>query len=154
MSGAGFNRGASRQDYATPPDFMAAVTKRFGEIDVDLAASRENAKAFRFITEDMDSLQEPWHNHGGLLWLNPPFDDIAPWAAKCASEAELGARILFLTPASVGANWFAQHVHGRAHVIALNGRMSFDGKAPYPKDCILSVFGFGVNGFSVWRWKP
>jgi hypothetical protein len=64
-----------------------------------------------------------------------------------------GARILFLTPASVGANWFQQYVVPFAHVIELSPRMSFDGKNPFPKDLVLSVYMHGLTGRSHWRWK-
>ena len=35
--------GRSRQDYGTPPEFLAAVVARFGPLAFDLAASRDNA---------------------------------------------------------------------------------------------------------------
>ena len=35
----------NKQDYATPADFMAAVTARFGPIAFDLAAHASNAKS-------------------------------------------------------------------------------------------------------------
>lgn len=152
-SGASFSRGSSKQDYATPADFMVAVEKRFGPIDFDLAASLENAKAPRFYTERDNSLIQGWHKSKGLLWLNPPFNDIAPWARKCAKESALGAAILFLTPASIGSEWFANFVFPYARVLALRPRISFDGKNPYPKDCILSVFHNPIPGMELWRWK-
>jgi DNA (cytosine-5)-methyltransferase 1 len=151
-TGASMARGSSRQDYATPPDFMAACVKRFGPIAFDLAASAENTKAPRFFSIEQNSLVQPWHEIEGLLWLNPPFNDIAPWAKKCSEEMRLGARILFLTPASVGSNWFRDFTDGHARVLALNGRICFDGIAPYPKDCICSVYGL-ETGFEVWSWK-
>ncbi len=150
-TGASMARGKSRTDYATPWPFFHAVQNRFGPVTYDLAAHAQNAKHENYFTEAQNSLIQPWSEIPGWLWLNPPFDRITPWAKKCAEEAELGAKILFLTPASVGANWFAQHVHGHALILGLNGRISFDGIAPYPKDCILSIFG-AESGFDVWRW--
>jgi phage N-6-adenine-methyltransferase len=145
--------GMSVQTYATPTDFMAAVELRFGEVEFDLAASSENAKAFRFFHEGHDSLKQDWTKLRGNLWLNPPFRDISPWAEKCSvSHLHELRQILFLTPASVGANWFRDHVHKKALVLALAPRLSFDGKNPYPKDCILSIYGV-TPGFDVWTWK-
>lgn len=151
FASAGFKRGSSKQDYATPPEFMAAIARRFGTINFDLAASAHNAKHANYFSERDDSLRQEWHKIPGLLWLNPPFDNIAPWAEKCRAESKLGARILFLTPASIGSNWFSEHVFRSAFVHALNGRISFDGIAPYPKDCILSVFP--GDDFGVWNWR-
>lgn len=155
-TGAGFARGKSKQDYSTPPDFMQAVLGRFGPISFDLAASEDNAKHPSFYSIADNSLVQPWHKIPGTSWLNPPFDLIAPWAEKCAAECRLGARILFLVPASVGSNWFRDHVHRHAFVLALNGRIAFDPNNPtwgYPKDCMLAGYGFGV-GFDTWTWKP
>ena len=154
-TGPTVKRHKSKQDYATPWEFITPCRRRFGDITWDLAATIENAKAPKYYAlPQFDSLQQPWHEHRGVLWLNPPFNDIAPWAAKCAAESALGARILFLTPASIGSNWFRDHVHGKARVLALNGRITFLGADdPYPKDCILSVFGCEQSGFDVWSWK-
>ena len=62
------------------------------------------------------------------------------------------SRIYFLVPAAVGSNWFRGYVHKKALVLFLNGRLSFDGKAPYPKDCLLAVYGVKA-GYDVWKWK-
>jgi hypothetical protein len=96
----------------------------------------------------LDSLKQDWAglnmDHGPpvrpLLFLNPPFSDIEPWARKCARESNRGAEILFLVPASVGADWFVEYVYPNAHVLLLHGRLCFDGKDPYPKDCLLAHF--------------
>ena len=147
--------GKSKQDYATPAEFIDAVVDRFGPLAYDLAADATNHKAASYFTAEQDSLKQDWTRLRGNLWLNPPFCDIAPWAAKCAEtchEMVMGDRILMLVPASVGSNWFLQHVYHRALVIALNPRMSFDGKAPFPKDLILAAYG-RPPGFEVWRWK-
>ena len=150
--------GRSRQDYETPAEFIAAVEKRWGWMAVDLAASKENAKAPSYYTEADDSLAQNWQmlfrNPATLCcWLNPPFGDIAPWAKKC-SEISLWPkqRICMLVPASIGSNWFEKYVYPYARVLALRPRLSFDGKAPFPKDCILAVYG-EAPGFEIWRWK-
>lgn len=160
MTGATLNRGGSRQDYETPPEFIQAVERRFGRLACDLAATDKNTKAQIWYGDDsrtgttMDSLTVERHLQPGVLWLNPPYSDIAPWAAKCHKESQLGAKILLLTPASVGSNWFLNHVFDKARVLFLNGRLTFVGASdPYPKDCMLSCFGFEKPGFEIWRWK-
>jgi hypothetical protein len=153
LTGASLNRGASRQDYGTPPDLLRAVETRFGLLTADLACTPDNQVATTFEHFYHGSDEIPWPREG-RLWLNPPFSNIDTWAEKCAAWQPLyGAKLLFLTPASVGSNWFAKHVHGRAMVLALSPRITFVGcKDPYPKDCILSVFGESP-GFNLWRWK-
>lgn len=156
---------SGKQDYGTPADFLVAVRQYFGitVFDWDLAAHQDNHIVSRWLgpgsTEAEDSLTYDWDRLDGHLWLNPPFNDIAPWAKKCATTCGAPSSrrrtIYFLVPASVGANWFAESVFPYARVYALQGRLSFDGKAPYPKDCMLCVFTnvHRTNGFAVWDWR-
>jgi phage N-6-adenine-methyltransferase len=148
--------GKSVQDVETPEDLMQAVEKRFGKMDFDLAANPKNAKCLRYFHEGHDSLKQDWSKLGGNLWLNPPFGDIEPWAKKCASYKLTlldETRIFLLTPASVGANWFQEHIWGNALVLALSPRVTFVGHpTPYPKDLLLNCF-IGKYGFECWRYR-
>jgi phage N-6-adenine-methyltransferase len=155
-TGAAFKRGASRQDYQTPKVFLEAAERRYGKLVIDLAATPENSVAPIFFGEEINSLAQPWNveKARGWMWLNPPFDTIGPWAAKCAQESKLGARILFLVPNSTGSNWFRDFVFNKCLVLFLNGRLSFDGKNPYPKDLVLCVYDASKPpGFEVWDWR-
>lgn len=154
-TGAAMNRGGSKQDYATPRVFLDAVENRFGTPHFDLAASAENAVTQGFYDEERDALKQDWAADLGraTAWLNPPFSNVAPWAERCARYSSPRLRILFLVQASVGSEWFAEHVFPHAFVLALRPRISFDGKNPFPKDLILAGYGFGVRGFDLWRWR-
>jgi len=200
----------SKQDYATPLDFLDNVVKRFGQITFDLAAEPHNKKHERyfgpleFVTkgsaEDLgiadvgdllsnmnikflkhtkegnvyercvsnldkeavalDGLVQDWvsltKRYGGFLWLNPPFNDIDPWAEKWRLQATMGANGLFLVPAAVGANWYREHIWGRGDSYFLNGRLAFMGKGQplYNKDCMLIHFHPAMSGECfVWDWK-
>jgi len=153
MPDSPISHGDTRQDYGTPLEFIEAVERRFGKLTFDIAASPENAKCEKFFTEADDALEQPWPN--GLLWLNPPFKVIDPWAEQCLFYGNPLRRILMLTPASIDALWYAKHVHQKAAVLAVSPRIKFVGeKHAYPKPLMLSCFGFGVSGLDVWRWKP
>jgi hypothetical protein len=161
--------GASRQDYETPLEFIECVEARFGRITWDAAASVDNSVVADdidplgercFIEGMRDAFTEDWSRiftRKDLVWLNPPFASIdCRWAPLVArwTTALPWLRLLFFTPASVGSEWFRKHVNHRATVLGLSPRMTFVGeKDPYPKDLLLSCFGFGVTGFDVWRWK-
>lgn len=166
VAGARLSSGnSSFQNYSTPDHFINAVYKRFGYCSWDLAADNTNKKAFYFFTEEENSLTKEWHklshnvSDDSLLWLNPPYRDITTWAKKCAEESKKGANILFLVPASVGSNWFADFVWKCSNIYYLQGRLSFDGKAPYPKDCMLCFYGPKALQLTehytthVWDWR-
>jgi len=148
--------GRSEQTVGTPWAFIRAVEHRFGPLSLDLAATFENKKAPSYIGDGVDSLAYHWAEAcpSGNLWLNPPFGKIEPWAQKCFEESrKRRGLILFLTPASVGSQWYSRWVHGKAFVLALNPRLTFEGHdSVYPKDLILSVYGIGLPGFDVWKW--
>lgn len=150
--------GRSKQDYGTPMAFIRACEKRFGRIVCDLAATEQNRKAPRHYGSDngQDSLLMNWSkiDPTGTLWLNPPFANIGEWAAKCAYESvRRRGFLLLLTPASIGTDWFGKHVAPFATVLGLAPRLTFEGTTdPYPKDLMLSVYGYGFVGFGTWRW--
>ena len=164
--------GKSKQDYRTTPELLLAIEKEFHveEWDVDLAADPSTAIAINHNEEaphrapralflgpgselGENSLAVDWSQFPGDAWLNPPFARIEPWAEKCATTVRSG-RIFLLVPASVGSNWYRDHVDGKAHVVATSPRVIFVGeKQGYIKDLVLAVFSGIRGGFSTWRWK-
>lgn len=154
--GATLNRGNSKQAVRTPPEFLAAVQRRFGRITFDLAATPKNAVCESYFTKRQDSLRRPWPV--GLNWLNPPFDRIDPWVEKAALESQRrNVRIIILVPASIGSNWYRDHVEGKADVIPIgNPRLKFVGhRDGFPKDLMLLLYGFGrkTSVLPQWQWK-
>jgi len=85
--------GKSRQDYGTPPEFLRAVERKFGQIVVDLAAHERNHVAPDYYGPHTNSLVQDWTKHEGVLWLNPPFGKPEPWAAKCSRSKGPGTAI-------------------------------------------------------------
>lgn len=151
-------RHKSVQEVSTPWPFIDAVISKFGLISWDLAASLENCKAEyagHHYSKETDALIRDWHALKGLLWLNPPYANIGPWARKCADESAKGAEILLLVPGSVGSKWFWDYVYTYSTVYCLSPRISFDGKHPYPKDLILCHYGpnrHTPQHLQLWRW--
>lgn len=148
--------GLSRQDVQTPEAFLLAVKRRLGIgfFALDVAASPENCVAMRHYVEGVDGLTQSWAT-AGWAWCNPPYRRIEPWVAKAAADAQRGVRVAVLVPASVGSNWWRDHVHGQACVLLLNGRVTFVGHdAGYPKDLALLLYGPAVApGYQVWSWQ-
>ena len=148
--------GRSRQDYATPAEFLTSVRRLLHIVDFscDLATSAENTVCPRFYDEATDSLKQSWVV-GGWAWLNPPFANIRPWVEKAVAEAALGANIALLLPASVGSAWWFDHVHGQAYAYFLRPRLTFVGEtAPYIKDLALLLYApFLAGGYATWDWR-
>lgn len=150
--------GLSEQIVGTPPEFLAAVARRFGPIRFDLAANAANAVAPAYFGPGSplgeDALEQSWQRPG-VLFCNPEFGDCKRFVKKAAEEGAKGARIHLLAPASVSSKWFADYVHHKALVLALRPKLTFVGHDhQFPKDLALFVFGPWIApGFDVWRWK-
>ena len=153
----------SKQNYGTPWDFIEAVERAWGVPywSYDLAADEHNCKGRNWFDEQQDSLSQNWRQLDGYLWLNPPYNDIAPWVEKCYRSTRTPGRSIFvLIPASVGSNWYLQWVHNKCDVYFLNPRLRFVGaSAPYPRDLMLCAYGGqtqqeldNLHPPSVWRW--
>jgi len=161
------NKNETKQDYGTDKRFFKALNKRY-DFKWDLACTKENCLVFDpygnpmgYTHPEIDALQPEWHYLNGWLFLNPPFSNIRPWAQKCYEESKLGAKVVLLTPASVGSTWFYDFIFNKAHVFFLKGRLTFEGAKPnlktgkvdpYPKDCMISVFDNFHTGFNIWEW--
>ena len=161
------HRGSSEQSVGTPRDLLDAVEGRFGQIGFDLAADVDNCCAqhsTHHFSETHNALAPETHwPRSGVLWLNPPFADVAPWAERCAQwlasgEASAASLLLLLVPASVDSNWWMESVAGHARVLSLNPRVKFVGhKQGFPKPLALCVYDprFPLQPALVepWRWK-
>lgn len=153
--------GRSEQVVCTPPEFLQALKSRLGisQFDIDVAADESNHVAEVWYGPgsgfNSDGLQADWCITIGWNWCNPPFGNIQPWVQKGFEEAVRGAKTAMLVPASTGANWWAEYVNGIAHVLLLQGRLTFVGHTtPYPKDLALLLYSPIVwGGYEVWKWK-
>lgn len=165
--GPRITKGKSKGDYGTDPDLLLAIREKFGEIVWDLAATSLNAVVPGYFSIKDDAFKQDWADlslryDSGLLWLNPPFTHIDPWAAMCKREADRGAEILFLVPGSIGSCWFRDHVFRKADVYYLCGRLIFKGETtPYPKDCMIVHYhppytddeGDAPFKEEIWEWR-
>lgn len=88
-----------------------------------------------------------------LLWDNCEFNDVPRWAARHLSEMVNGANSLLLTPLTT-SNWYRDFMAGKADVYHLSGRLCFDGKNVFPKDCMVSHFHPDTRGdLHLWDWQ-
>lgn len=104
-------------EWSTPADFFAAVSRRFGPFDLDVAATAENAKAPRFFTRAENGLAQPWAP--ARCWMNPPYGrEIRRWLEKARAEALDGeVTAVCLVPARTDPAWF--------HEVAVYGSVIF-----------------------------
>lgn len=152
--------GKSVQEVGTPDEFIKAVEKRFGKIDVDLAGDSNLHVVDKWYgpgsTTAIDSLVHPWQ-HYKFGFLNPPFGKIAPWVEKCAYERTKGTKIIALLPMALETKWFTNYVYRQAHVLILKPRLKFKGhNHDFPKGLIVAHYdtlNYPKQSIEIWDWK-
>lgn len=102
--------------------------KRFG---IDLAADDANTKCATYITEEEDSLVQPWAALTSPTfpgWCNPPYAKVRFWVEKGHNEAMEGATVFMLIPISLHRNYAEKYLrNGPCSIILLSPAIKFDG---------------------------
>jgi len=127
-------------EWATPPEIVAAEVARGGPFDLDVCARPETTKAPAFYTKNDDGLVMPWR---GRVWCNPPYSDPGPWVRRAAlytyeqrhaTRLDLLVRdVVMLLPASTDTAWFHKWVLPYADLRFLRGRIKFLGPDGKPR---------------------
>lgn len=135
-------------EWSTPPEVFGPLNEEFG-FTLDASAKHWNAKTTRFFGPDESGggLTLPWDS--GIVWLNPPYSDIASWLKKAIVEADKGATVVCLLPLSPDRHWWRDCVEGVADEVRLltrsnlrSGRVHFvkengtSGRAPFAS-CVV-----------------
>lgn len=151
----------SRSDWETPAGFFELVHRKFN-FTVDAAASRENAKLPRYLTEENDALS--FHLFNERVWCNPPYGrgastGLEDWILKFRQWADEGSFVVALLPANTGSAWFGD-LWAQADILEfLIGRIQFVGStSSNPGDSVLAIFRPGPRVLHRaeaygWYWK-
>jgi phage N-6-adenine-methyltransferase len=127
-------------EWETPGEFFDAINRAF-HFDLDVCATRANAKCERYYTKEEDGLSRAWR---GVCWMNPPYGrEISLWVRKAyESSLEEGTVVVCLLPARTDTRWWHEYVIAHAKcVVFIRGRLRFSGKGPAPFPSALVVFG-------------
>jgi phage N-6-adenine-methyltransferase len=129
--------------WETPPEIFVPLHKEF-DFTLDPCATEETAKCTLFFTEEQNGLNKSWKCH--RVFMNPPYGrEVYAWVEKARLEAERGALVVGLLPASTDLAWWHDHVWGRAEIRYLRGRVRFLTGGPY------RASGFFASIIAVWR---
>ena len=117
--------------WATPQDFFDKYNAKYG-FQLDVCATKENAKCSRYFTIDDDGLSQEWN---GICWMNPPYGrNIKHWVKKAYESSLNGATVVCLLPARTDTAWWHDYcIKGQIEFI--RGRLKFGGSknsAPFP----------------------
>ena len=126
-----------KQDWETPQHFFEQLDREF-RFDIDVCATRNNAKLTNFFSAEDDALQQTWR---GTAWMNPPYGRvIAKWVQKAFEESRHGATVVCLLPARTDTRWWHDYVMKASEIRFIKGRLKFgDAKnsAPFPSAIVV-----------------
>lgn len=144
-------------EWYTPAWLLERVMRVIGPFDTDPCSpgkGKSNVQASLHLTAVDDGLSLPWC---GTVWLNPPYgNEIGRWLAKARDEISAGhaTRVTALLPARTDTKWFHAHIAGKADILLLKGRVTFEQpqtngskelgavSAPFPS----ALVGYGLSG--------
>lgn len=123
--------------WSTPQDFFDSVSKEF-QFNLDVCASKENAKCDKYYTKEDDGLKQQWH---GICWMNPPYGRvIGKWVQKAYESSQKGTVVVGLLPARTDTKWFHEYIYGKAQIRFIKGRLKFGNSinsAPFPSMLVI-----------------
>lgn len=125
-------------EWETPQDLFDELDKEF-HFELDVCATKENAKCKRFYTKEDDGLSHGW---GGQVWCNPPYGrEIGKWVEHAFLHSHKG-EIVMLLPARTDTKWFHTYIYNKpwSEIRFLKGRLKFGGSknsAPFPSMIVI-----------------
>lgn len=122
--------------WSTPPEFFKRIDAEFG-FNLDVCATKENAKCEKFFTVDDDGLNQRWT---GVCWMNPPYGRVIGHWMKKAHESSLGgATVVCLVPARTDTKWWHE-LAMKGEIRFIRGRLKFGNQsnsAPFPLALVI-----------------
>ncbi len=133
------------EEWETPAWLMSRLDERYGEFDLDPAATAANAKARNYFTKEQDGLRQVWR---GNVFVNPPYGrgSTRKWVSKAVDEIIAGnaQQVVMLLPARTDTKWFREVMSYAYNVDFIQGRVTFEQKGtsgnPAPFPSIVVVF--------------
>lgn len=149
--GAGFSNSKTPQHlrgkWRTPVTLYASQDKEF-QFTGDVAAEPHTALHPRYITKEENALVRFWDDFGGVVWCNPPYDDIMPWVQVAAHCCDRGTGCVMLVPASTSVDWWAEALATVSEVrFIIGGRVKFLD----PQTGKARNGNMGGSAFLIWR---
>lgn len=135
-----FKRKGKSVEWATPEHLFRQLEAEFGPFDLDPCATPETARAPEFFTITDNGLMQRWH---GRVFCNPPYGrGIGEWVRKAHAEADAGATVVMLLPASTDSWWWHDHCLKALEVRFIRGRLKFgEARNSAPFASVIVVFG-------------
>lgn len=128
---------SSKTDMWSTPNH---IFKRYDDIyhfNLDVCATKENAKCENYFTEEQNGLIQEWT---GICWMNPPYGrEIGKWMKKAYESSLSGAIVVCLVPSHTDTAWWHDYCM-KGEIEFLRGRLKFGTAtqpAPFPSAIVI-----------------
>lgn len=129
---------SSKTDMWSTPQYIFDELNLEFSFDVDVCATKENAKVDKYYTKEDDGLKQKWD---GTVWCNPPYGrQISFWVEKAYKSFLDGSTVVMLLPARTDTKWFHEFIYNKAEIRFLKGRLKFGeskNSAPFPSMVVI-----------------
>jgi phage N-6-adenine-methyltransferase len=115
-----------RDKWSTHRDVIEYMKSRYGEYDLDAAASAENTVCVKFYSQETNCLVR-WWGTNKHVWLNPPYSNPMPFVMKSIEQMEHNNQIDLLLPADNSTQWFREAQQSAAEIIWIVASIDDDG---------------------------
>jgi phage N-6-adenine-methyltransferase len=120
----GLNKGmysSNTDDWATPQWLFDKLNRQYN-FEIDVCATKENAKCHKYYTIEQDGLRQRWE---GRCWCNPPYGrKIGLWLEKAYKSSLWGASVVCLIPARTDTQWWNNWAV-KGDIEYIKGRLKF-----------------------------
>jgi len=124
-------------EWATPKKLFDGLNAEFA-FDLDVCATKRNAKCDRYFTRRENGLIQEWAP--ATCWMNPPYGpDLSQWMRKAYLESLRGATVVCLVPARTDTYWWHDYAL-KGEIRFLRGRLRFGdgkGRATFPSAVVV-----------------
>lgn len=115
------------QSWNTPQNVIDAIVRVLGRIGLDPCSNENSIVPARHEwrpERDGDSLGKIWTGRG-LVFVNPPYKNVAEWMTKCGEQRAIGAELVALIPARTETEWWGEAIESGALPGYWRGRIAF-----------------------------
>lgn len=119
-----------RSKWRTPELIYQWLDLHYGPFEIDLAACEKSTKCDLYFCEEENSLEQDW-NQFERMFLNPPYDDIMPWAKKSGDLENDRSIVCVVVPDDNSTAWYRKLVDHARDIINVvsdgkkSGRVAF-----------------------------
>lgn len=113
---------SSKSDsWETPQDLFDDLNEKY-HFDIDVCATRENAKCEKFYSIEDNGLEKEWK---GVCWMNPPYGrQIGKFIKKAYEASKNGATVVCLIPSRTDTKWWHDYCM-KGNITFIKGRLKF-----------------------------